>query len=74
MANGCNSCAAKHLGEGAKRLGVSWECADGIPGQDLTFVVKDLELHAIVKAWPKLDQRLRDVLSSLVEMSQNQDD
>jgi len=74
MANGCNSCAANHLGEDAKRLGVSWECANGISGQDLSFVVKDSELHAIVKAWPKLDQKLRDVLASLVEMAQNQDD
>ena len=72
MANGCNSCAAKQLQEGAKRPGISWECADGICGQDLTFDVKDPELYAIVKAWPKLDQKLRDVLAKLVEMAQDQ--
>lgn len=69
MANGCNSCAAKHLGEDAKRLGVSWECADGIPGQDLTFVVKDPDLYRLVEAWDKLKPKLRSVITSLVDAS-----
>ena len=69
MANGCNSCAAQQLQEGAKRLGVSWECADGISGQDLTLVVKDPELYRLVEAWDQLKPKLRDVIASLVDVS-----
>lgn len=69
MANGCNSCAAKHLGEDVKRLGVSWECAEGISRQDLTFIVKDPDLCRVVRAWGQLKPKLRDVIASLVDVA-----
>ena len=50
-------------------MGVLREFQRGMKRQELTFVVKDPELYAIAKAWPKLDQKLRDVLASLVEMA-----
>ena len=33
----------------------------------MTPIVIDPELYNIVAAWPKIDQRLRDVLASLVD-------
>ena len=69
MVNGCNSCAANVLGEGVKRLGVSWECANGISGQDLSLVVKDPDLYRVFKAWGQLKPKLRDAIASLVDMA-----
>ena len=71
MANGCNLLPDKYLKKGAERLGVLREFQRGKKPQDLTFVVKAPELYAIAKAWPKLDQKLRDVLASLVEMAKD---
>lgn len=67
--NRCKSIDANGLANGEKRLGVFWECADGRSRHDLTCIVTDPQLSKIVKAWPEIDHRLRDVLVSLVEIS-----
>ena len=52
-------------------MGVRWEFLAGKTRQELTFVVKDPDLYKIVTAWPKLDQKLRAIIVSLLEMSRD---